>query len=345
MSKKILYAVSGSWPPEICGVGDYMNNLVNSIQYSGREVKRITITRYSVLNLLKLIFLMKINKEAKVFMSYPTEGYGRSILPFMLCFIGYDRLIVHIHEYTSKNNACKKLLRIFSPCKILYFSNKNDFDKYKEDTKTDFKDTSRWLVIPTPSNITPIYKNNHNRIVKEIVHFGQIRPNKGLEKVLTLFKEINKNYSYNVKLKLVGGVPKGYETYANNIINDFLTSGVDVKLNLTLKEISNELANSDFGVFIFPDGADERRGSLIAALAHEVICFTNYSERTPYELKNVTLGIDESTSENMVYELYLAISSFLSQSERHDNDLVDKIIDYSSKNGFDKISKMIMEEF
>jgi glycosyltransferase involved in cell wall biosynthesis len=236
---------------------------------------------------------------------------------------------------------------LFKNCKAIYFSNQSDLNQYQEDTGLKMGKVYNWYVVPTPSNILPCCQNNHNRDVIQLVHFGQIRPNKGLEQVLLLFQMLSNDKTYKVNLKLVGGIPKGYDEYANEIVKQFINIGVETKLNLTSKELSNELSNSDYGVFIFPDGADERRGSLIAALAHEVICFTNYSNRTPLELRSITIGVDGNKKNNkeIVDALYDEISLYLNKKKNIKDGLICDVIKYSSEKSFSNISKKIISEF
>ncbi|RZR26585.1 glycosyltransferase [Vibrio vulnificus] len=344
MSNKKIYAVSGSWPPEICGVGDYMNNLVEDLLSKSISVERITLKKYSIIAMIKLIIYIRLNKDCYVFVSYPTEGYGRSVLPFFVSLVGSNKLIVHIHEYSSKNEACKFLLRTFKKARKLIFSNQNDLDKYRNDVYLTETYVDNWLVAPTPSNIVPQYVNQHDRLVPNLIHFGQIRPNKGLELILELYEMIKLKGEIKINLKLIGGIPKGYEKYASQLVDKFLKLGVDVKTNLSFESISGEMSNADFGVFVFPDGVDERRGSVIAALSHDVICFTNFAIRTPDTLKAVTVGVAESSGEYMIPALYERIFLTVADIERIKSDMIPRIRGYVDDKTFSTISTIVIHE-
>jgi glycosyltransferase involved in cell wall biosynthesis len=299
-TKTSVRLVSGSWPPEICGVGDFMANMSTATEQLGATAIRTRLVRGNLITALGLLFGSYVRRREVVYMSYPTEGYGKSLLPFLLAFGARQRVVLHIHEYGSKNRYCRFLLRRFQRLNRLFFSNAGDYQRYARDcgVAPDSPRTALWKVIPTPSNI-PVLDANAARAAGKprVVHFGQIRPNKGLEELALAFAEIGKQH--DVDMVLLGGVPAGYEDYAREICGAFRSAGCQVRLNLEPAEISQELGQAHVGVFMFPDGADERRGSLIAAMAHGVLCVTTHSARTPGFLRDATIGVDTASGHTL----------------------------------------------
>lgn len=285
--------VSGSWPPEICGVGDFMANVSEALTQAGVKVVRTTLNRRGFATAWALLIGSHLRRSERLYMSYPTEGYGKSLWPFLLAFGSRRRIVLHIHEYGSKNRYCRLLLRRFQRMQRIFFSNAADFQRYMSDCglQVDQPRTREWRVIPTPSNI-PISASGGSRDPGrvKVVHFGQIRPHKGLEQLALAFKALQ--CDPHIDRLVMGGVPNGYEAYADSISDTFSKTCTQVKLNRTPEEISEEFANADIGVFAFPDGADERRGSLIAAMAHGVLCITTHSSRTPFDIMNATIGVE-----------------------------------------------------
>lgn len=321
MSKKdTIYFVSGTWPPMICGVGDFMHNLSKKITEYGISVKDITFKKYSIGVFVKILIILTFSKKKNlVYIAYPTEGYGKSILPFCFSFFYRDKIIVHIHEYSSKNKYCRFLLRLFKKNKFLYFSNEHDMNSFKHDCQLDISLPSGWRLMPSPSNI-PISYNNNIRCNNKLIYFGQIRPNKGLELVLSICSKLKENS--DIEISVIGGVPTGYEEYALNLQKSFNNLGIEIKFNLPIESISYQLSSAKFGLFPFPDGADERRGSLIAALEHNLHCFTTYSMKTSEDLKGITFGVDvEGKSDSVISDELSQIimeKIKLSKSERDD---------------------------
>lgn len=290
---KSVRLVSGSWPPEICGVGDFMANVSKALMQAGVKIKKTTLTRRGFATAWSLLIGSYLRSEETIYISYPTEGYGKSLWPFLLAFGSHRRVVLHMHEYGSKNRYCRFLLRRFQRMRRVFFSNAEDFQRYLSDCglRADQPHTKEWRVVPTPSNIpisAAVGGRDSGRI--KVVHFGQIRPHKGLEQLSLVFDALQGDPKF--ERLLMGGVPHGYEPYAAAIADTFSKSRTQVKLNRTAVEISEELANAQIGVFAFPDGADERRGSLVAAMAHGVLCITTHTARTPDAIKAATIGIE-----------------------------------------------------
>jgi glycosyltransferase involved in cell wall biosynthesis len=274
-------------------VGDFMANISKALTRAGINVVRTTLTRHGFVTAVALMIRSHICPEETVYISYPTEGYGKSMWPFLLAIGSHRRIVLHLHEYGSKNRYCRFLLRRFQNMRRVFFSNAEDFQRFVSDCglRPDHPRIVEWQVVPTPSNIPITATADHRDLDRlRVVHFGQIRPNKGLEQLAAAFDFLHSEPQLD--RLLMGGVPKGYEAYAAAISDTFSKSGTKVRLNRTPEEISEVFANAQIGVFPFPDGADERRGSLIAAMAHGVLCVTTHSARTPDAIKAATIGIE-----------------------------------------------------
>jgi len=175
-------------------VGDFMNNIAIAIAQNGIPVIRKTLRRYSIATAIRLLIESYLCRNDLIYISYPTEGYGKSLLPFLLAFGSRKRVIIHLHEYSSKNRYCRFLLRFFMRMNKIYFSNTYDFDRYLFDCKiySDSFHTVDWKVISSPSNI-PVTASLGRRTYEtvKVIHFGQIRPNKGLEEILSIFSSLD----------------------------------------------------------------------------------------------------------------------------------------------------------
>jgi glycosyltransferase involved in cell wall biosynthesis len=282
--------VSGCWPPSICGVGDFMHRVGEELEHGGAPVERLTLGRFNLGASLRAT-LESFQRNRIVYMSYPTEGYGWSLLPFLLSLGSRHHTVLHIHEYGSKRRFARFMLRRFQRMERLFFSNAEDQQRYLRDCglRPDSTAVRSWRVVPTPSNI-PVSASRASATDGRVcvLHFGQIRPKKGLESLLEVLGRLDAQQVHRV---VVGGVPSGYEEYGRDICERFQSAGIDVRLNLTPESISEEMSRAHVAVFPFPDGADERRGSLIAAMSHGLLCVTTHSARTPPLLREATLGV------------------------------------------------------
>ncbi len=271
-----------------------MAHAADAVAERGVRVERVSLGRWSLSTAFALLAGSHLRRRGLVYMSYPTEGYGKSLLPFLLALGARRSVVLHIHEYTSKNRYCRFLLRRFNRMRRIYFSNAPDHEQFIRDCglADQAGRTEGWQVLPTPSNIpvTATREERRDGGPLRIVHFGQIRPLKGLETLAEAFRLLA--FTPSIELTLVGGVPRGYEDYARGIAATFRQAGARVLLDLPVDRLSQALAESDIGVFWFPDGADERRGSLAAAMAHGILCITTHSQRTQAALRAATVGID-----------------------------------------------------
>lgn len=275
-----------------------MENVAKALKQAEVPVTKTTLTQCSFVTACWLSLCSYIRRNETVYISYPTEGYGKSLWPFLLVLGSRRNVCLHMHEYGSKNRYCRFLLRRFQRMSRIFFSNTEDFQRYLNDCSltADSQQARKWRVIPTPSNIpvsSPAIAPNPAQI--KVIHFGQIRPLKGLEKLLRAFDALRDDA--RLKILVMGGVPQGYERYALDLSRNFEALGVQVKLNLPPAALSEEFASAQIGVFAFPEGADERRGSLIAAMAHGVLCITTHSSRTPKNLKAATIGVELQSGE------------------------------------------------
>ncbi len=338
--------VSGSWPPDICGVGDFMANVSKALSQAGVEVVRSTLTRHGFLTAVALMIRSHLRSDETVYISYPTEGYGKSIWPFLLALGSHRRIVLHLHEYGSKNRYCRFLLRRFQNMRRVFFSNAEDFRRFVSDCglRPDHPSIVQWQVVPTPSNIPITATADHRDLDRlKVVHFGQIRPHKGLEQLTAAFDTLH-NEPW-LDFVLMGGVPKGYESYAAAISDTFSKSGTQVKLNSSPEEISEVFANAQIGVFPFPDGADERRGSLIAAMAHGVLCVTTHSDRTPDAIKAATIGIEvqpEMVAAQAIAEAIRRAATTISSKENMHRVLLAKSL--GANVSFGGIAKLIIND-
>ena len=128
--------------------------------------------------------------------------------------------------------------------------------------------------------LSPMNKQN------TIVYFGQIRPNKGLESIILLGKLIKeKNLSFFIII--MGRTYEKFESYFQKIYSDSFGLPIEWVLNKDEIEVSQVLSENAMAYLPFPDGASERRGSLFAAIQHNMIIFTTKGKHTPPEFDSL----------------------------------------------------------
>lgn len=244
-----MIIITGSYPPDVCGVGDFASKLILKSKSDFLIAK--TINDFLILG-------YTIRKRKDILLEYPTQGYGWSLSPHIFTFFRWIYLkpiVVHLHEF--KYQSFKNRL---ASCIFLMFSSKiivTNEEEYKYISRF-FK--NKITIIPIFSNVPILEKN----IIRDfdLIYFGQIRPNKGIEKFIN---EAEKLKDRNIKI--IGAIPESFINYAEKLMK---STNIEFITNCSLDEVSVLLTRSRCAYLPFLDGASSRRGSLLACLEHGV---------------------------------------------------------------------------
>lgn len=284
--KKVVF-ISGSYPPDICGVGDYTSKLIQSDIAQKHKWTIFYKLDWSYKKIVKYIKEINQIKPSHLILQYPTQGYGWSLLPHFIC-IYYSlftkiRFISVLHEFsnaTFKNRLAEMILVIFSNVVIVT----NEFEKECIRKTVPYRINIRTIRICSNIMGSKDIKNYNDRQY-DLVYFGHIRPNKGLEDFIDLLKNEYKFFS-NKKIAIIGQVPTGFESFFETIKRQLDNYTVEFILNKPEVEISQLLNNAKFAYLPFPDGVSERRGSFLACIFNGINVITTEGKYTTQELKN-----------------------------------------------------------
>lgn len=272
--KQVLF-ITGSYPPAICGVGDYTFKLVNSQYAQAHGWKVLYKKEWALSHFFEYLDEIRKFKPSTVVMQYPTQGYGWSLLPHLLCIFLYlftkIKVITVLHEYsnaTFKNRLAEHFLVWFANGVIAT----NDYEA--ANIKKIVLNKNKINTVRICSNIkgSDVINSFENRKF-DIVYFGHIRPNKGIEDFLELL-ESQKERLRQRKIALIGQIPLGFESFYNTIKTTLDELGVEIILNRPEHEISELLNNAKFAYLPFPDGVSERRGSFLACAFNGTLAIT-----------------------------------------------------------------------
>ncbi|EHP83987.1 glycosyl transferase, group 1 family protein [Geobacter metallireducens RCH3] len=301
---KNILIITGVLPPKVCGVGDYTKNLLDT------EIGKLWSPYVAESwRFRKLSFILKSIDQRKpdvIFMQYPAEGYGWSLVPHMLLiyyvFIKKIKFITVLHEYSSLSWKSRFFIRnILSKSSQLIFTTNFELNNLAKHVPGIL---SKANVLPILSNIPnpKEIKQISDRSI-DILYFGHIRPNKGIEdflRVICSSKIVNKNLS----IKLVGQIPKGYENYIKSLQAIYPQVMNITTLNADLDLVHTMLGEAKICFLPYPDGISERRGSFLAAIQHGSVVASYVGTWTPSGLTSAFIPLERGhEAEKILYFL------------------------------------------
>ena len=96
-----ILIVTGSLPPDVCGVGDYTQLLINHLSERVPAVRAFYRRDWSLRMFGRYARQIRESGAEVINIQYPTRGYGHSIVPHLLNLIARPaRMVVTLHEFS-----------------------------------------------------------------------------------------------------------------------------------------------------------------------------------------------------------------------------------------------------
>jgi glycosyltransferase involved in cell wall biosynthesis len=276
--------VTGSYPPDICGVGDYIFQLDRAFKNSEFSSSVLKVRDWKLRNIFRIRREILLSGAEIIHIQYPTEGYGYSIVPQLLFMLLGKIKVVTLHEFSSKSLAGKLAIYIF-----FLFSSKLIFttlEEYVYALKRAPFIKAKSQVINIGSNISFITSEGIKKY--DVVYFGHIRPSKGLEKYIELVEKASLEGKH-FKFLIIGQIVSGYESYFDEIKQLGKILNIDMRINIPSDIVALLLSQSKFAYLPYPDGVTRRRGSFIATLGNGCNVITTKGRATPIEFEELCL--------------------------------------------------------
>lgn len=276
----VVLMITGSYPPAICGVGDYTHNVLSS--NTGREWKLYHRTDWRLSKLPAIVREIDAFHAEQIFMQYPTQGYGWSLVPHLLCtyysLVRRTRFTVVLHEFSqlSAKARAAATLMVRTAHQLIFT---NEFER-AEACRASASVMRRSRIVKIASNIpvADVCLPTASRPI-DLAYFGHIRPHKGLEQFVAAAAAARAAHP-DWRLLLMGQIPLGFEDFAKEILSQCTALGVDVRLDLDAEAVAGVLAQVKAVYLPFPDGISERRGTAMAAMANGALVLTTVGHHT-----------------------------------------------------------------
>jgi glycosyltransferase involved in cell wall biosynthesis len=271
----------GPCPPGACGVGDYTVCLASALDQRGMEARIISSSDWNLLGAIKRMEESVGSRFDILHIQYPTVGFGGGLIPQGLALL--RKCVVTIHE-ASEAHILRKLA-------LLPFGIHSERIVFTSEHEREF--AMRWVpwisrvscVIPIASNIGA-FEGPTKRSLDEILHFGLIMPNKGLESVIALGKLV-KASGLSFRIRIIGSCPPKYAGYFKDLKSKTVTLPIIWDHELSERQVAKALASSSIAYLPYPDGVSERRATFKAALLNGVMVITTRGQHTPSGLEDV----------------------------------------------------------
>lgn len=274
---------TGACPPGRCGVGDYTRLLAEALVRGGAYVEVFDSPQTLGRTLLYLSAAVRSFRPDVSHLQYPTAGFGKGLTPQVFAIM--KPVVLTVHEFRDAHLLRKlafyplwaRALHVIFTC------------------EADRECSVRWApwvknvssVIPLSSSI-PVIQTTTPRTSAVVIHFGLVRRRKGIEQVIE-FSRLAQAQGLPFTVRVVGNPPPNDSAYLSAMQRESVELPFVWKLSLDPESVAKELEQATMAYLPFPDGASERRTSLLAALSNGVPVITTRGRFTPPALEGAVL--------------------------------------------------------
>ena len=306
---RILF-VTGSLPPQRCGVGDYTNHLMvalnkhskcevgvltSSSLVQGCDEKKYTIypvmQNWSFSELGKFIAIVKNFNPDIIHIQYPAQGYGTKFLPWLLPFIGF-LLCIKIVQTWHEIYGPRQMFRFFwlgivpgglivvrpeydnKLSRWLRWGLKNKVIRFIRNASSIPRAS---LSIDEAKRLKKYYLKSQKRL---ITFFGFIYPEKRVELLFDIAD------SHKDQIIICGARPEigEYQKSVHVKSNCFPWTGkVSITGELPGEEVAKLLAVSDAVILPFKSGGGDWNTSIHGAQAQGTFVLTTSNSASGYD--------------------------------------------------------------
>ncbi|MEO6421671.1 MAG: glycosyltransferase family 4 protein [Candidatus Nitrotoga sp.] len=336
--------VTGSFPPMRCGVGDYSYNLAEALavdpkihvgvltsitggemgKTDGIEIFPVTES-WSLSEALKIIKIIWHWSPDIVHVQYPTQGYGKGLLPWVLPIISFlmgKKVVQTWHEGYGRRNAPKLFLKSIVPGGLVFVRSQYEKNLHPHLRWALWK--KKTVLIPNASAIPRVdlderekdalkkkYLKKQKRLV---VFFGFVYPHKGVE----LLFEIADPASDQI---VIAGEIAGEGVYRHEIMRLASAKSWLGKVIITgflpAADVAALLTVADAVILPFRTGGGEWNTSIHGAVLNGAFVITTSITQNGYDKKrNVYFA-----KVNDVQEMRSALAIYAGMRREHHADI------------------------
>lgn len=310
-----------------CGVKDGAYQLADALGLLGIDVDVLAPKSWNLVDAWRFVSFLRRGRYDILHVEYPSIGYRGSLVPHILGVLGTARAAVTtLHEFSTFTTAQQLSTHLFRwTSKTILFA--SEFERFRFDRRLGMLGAAQ-KVFPVVSQVPRVVSTSGRN--SDVVYFGQIRPNKGLETYLNLAQQsikLGRSYAFHV----IGSVSKAHEAYARSLAAN-APPEVRWSFDLSFEEVGVILGRSFAAYLPFPDGASERRGSLAAAWFNGLPTLSLTGEATTPVIRDLLLVVHNP-------EEALSVLDRLAQQPEEWERVSRALLDYSRDRTWDNVAK------
>jgi glycosyltransferase involved in cell wall biosynthesis len=273
--------VTGSLPPEVCGVGDYTHRLYEEL----RKVAPVELVHAPIRKAVEPALFRVFKDRELVHLEYPTEGWGKSVLPSLLAIAPrHCKLIITLHEWSRMNPLRRASIRpLVAKADGFVFVSEGEREAFLRTAPPAARSKPTW-VIPIGVNLSVPHheecailefrnaQTQGGRFDLLLTHFGFIHESKQPFTMLEAVKELQEK-GRRPLLTFVGDFQKDKVAQREEFLSEIKAEALEscVKLRGFVQdeeEAALYMASCDANISLFSDGLTPRRGSFWYAAQH-----------------------------------------------------------------------------
>ena len=265
-----------------CGVRDYTIRLAEALEDAGVAARVLAPATWGLRDGLAFARALRGKRFDVLHLQYPSIGHRHSLLPHLLGLTaGTQRFVVTLHEHSVLPQTQRAANHMFClTADRLVFTTEHEAQAFGAPLRSP--------VIPIGSNI-PIHSDAPVRDGR-VLYFGQIRPQKGIEDVITLAALASAGAD-PARFVVIGSTMPRWREYAA-ALRAHSPPNVEWLADAPPEAVAAAMASATAAYLPFPDGAGLRRGSLLAALSNGLPVVAPFGTATTTALRSVLLQAD-----------------------------------------------------
>jgi glycosyltransferase involved in cell wall biosynthesis len=283
------------------------------------------MNKWGLAEALKVIKIMRRWSPDIVHIQYPTQGYGRRLLPWALPIISFlmgKKIVQTWHEWYARRDAPKLFLKSIVPSRLIFV--RPEYEKTLHPNLRWALWNSKTAFIPNASSIPRVALSEQmkdvirNRYVKKqkrlVVFFGFLYPHKGVELLFDIAD------SSSDQIVIAGEVDEGGE-YCRELMKRASTDQWLGKVTFTgflpVADAAELLAVADAVILPFRTGGGEWNTSIHGAVLNGAFVITTSLTQRGYDRKrNIFFAQVDG-----VEEMRLALGSYAGRRREYDADI------------------------